>query len=307
MTRRLVTVASVLSLVLCMAAAVLFVPSYRREHQLSRRVHGMRYTLVWADGRLVAYAPPKPATEPRVRRKAEQTAAGLRNNQVCWSVACFGFDPDTILDPCWVDDAPVEDLLDFRGDAALAAPLLDALEDPDRFVAAHAALSLYCRSKYSSLEANKVHPIPGGSLGRNPSPWSRRRPDLPWYEGSYDGLDVVLNHWEDRPPTFSPDPLDADCEHMSGYVAPGQLPIIRERWHRRLDRVVLSVPLGGVLLATALLPGLWLTLNVRRHLQWSAAHRRNRCLACGYDLRASENRCPECGTRIRSATEGAAA
>lgn len=60
------------------------------------------------------------------------------------------------------------------------------------------------------------------------------------------------------------------------------------------DRV--SVPLWLLFVIFLVLPG-WTGIAMLRH--W---HRRrsNRCVACGYDLRASCDRCPECGTAIAS-------
>jgi hypothetical protein len=61
------------------------------------------------------------------------------------------------------------------------------------------------------------------------------------------------------------------------------------------------VPHWFLLLLTALIVGLmtW---------RWLRARRRdpNLCAKCGYDLRASPQRCPECGTKIPTATGGAA-
>jgi hypothetical protein len=46
----------------------------------------------------------------------------------------------------------------------------------------------------------------------------------------------------------------------------------------------------------ALLPGLKLTHSAALLLRQSYRHKRQQCVCCGYDLRASPDRCPECGT-----------
>jgi hypothetical protein len=66
-------------------------------------------------------------------------------------------------------------------------------------------------------------------------------------------------------------------------------------WHlRRLWMI--QIPLWLPVLATAILPALWLR-NWRQRDR--LAHLRRLCLKCGYDLRASKERCPECGTAIQ--------
>ena len=53
-----------------------------------------------------------------------------------------------------------------------------------------------------------------------------------------------------------------------------------------------SLPLWPAAAGAAVLPLGWVVVYARRRRR----ARRGRCLACGYDLRASPQRCPECGT-----------
>jgi hypothetical protein len=61
---------------------------------------------------------------------------------------------------------------------------------------------------------------------------------------------------------------------------------------------IVAIPLWFIVAVTGAVPVAWLIGGARRRRRV----RENRCLNCGYDLRASAGRCPECGT-----TAGAAA
>jgi hypothetical protein len=60
---------------------------------------------------------------------------------------------------------------------------------------------------------------------------------------------------------------------------------------------VIVIPAWSVALVTALVPPLWLLRHRKRRAD--DRRRRNLCVRCGYDLRASPERCPECGTPIK--------
>lgn len=65
----------------------------------------------------------------------------------------------------------------------------------------------------------------------------------------------------------------------------------------------LVVPWWVLFLVTGILPAAW-TRRRWRDSRMASRRRQNRCVICGYDLRASRDRCPECGT---PAAEGAKA
>lgn len=58
------------------------------------------------------------------------------------------------------------------------------------------------------------------------------------------------------------------------------------------DSKCLAIPLWSLALLLVLPPG-----AILRRL-WLTRYRQGHCQACGYDLRASNDRCPECGTVI---------
>jgi hypothetical protein len=63
----------------------------------------------------------------------------------------------------------------------------------------------------------------------------------------------------------------------------------------RVNRLEVTVPFWPLTLVSAIAPALWTVGRVRR----CCARRRNHCVACGYDLRATPARCPECGALPR--------
>ena len=62
-------------------------------------------------------------------------------------------------------------------------------------------------------------------------------------------------------------------------------------WQRRWTHWALSVPHWFVALLLIAAPARWSA----SHLTRGGRRRDGRCLACGYDLRATPDRCPECG------------
>lgn len=64
---------------------------------------------------------------------------------------------------------------------------------------------------------------------------------------------------------------------------------------------IIAVPFWFIVTLTAVIPVAWLTAVRRRR----SRARENRCMNCGYDLRASAERCPECGTAVATGAASA--
>jgi hypothetical protein len=171
--------------------------------------------------------------------------------------------------------------------AELQIPLLAALDDPDRFLAAH-------------LLESEALPYPVGiRIGAawvEPSWQPVVLNSEGFLESTLDGLRVRLRPqmpFRPRPPDDEP-----DSQPCTVSVDPAEAVAVRDAWHRRLDVQVVSIADWQVVGATALLPLIWIVLLVRPILVRRRRARHTLCLRCGYDVRASADRCPECGEAI---------
>src|SRR4051812_45607249 len=84
MLRWLFTILCLLSLLLCVATAVLWFRSSQEADTATRLVQEQRYTAISAAGVLRLFGPPPPTADPAVRAKAEALVASLNNDQLCW-------------------------------------------------------------------------------------------------------------------------------------------------------------------------------------------------------------------------------
>jgi hypothetical protein len=160
-------------------------------------------------------------------------------------------------------------------------PLLEALNDPNRFAAVHHLLYKMDR---------RIRRLPIPMYGR-----LTREGDC--YVLDQEGLRVEFPIPDDN--TEHRDATGAPGVHIWTYyldkprqvrIDPAQMPRIRDYWQMTLGQPLGSVPYWVVLALGAMLPGVWFG-------QWLKRARRSpgTCRACGYDLRATRDRCPECG------------
>jgi hypothetical protein len=180
-------------------------------------------------------------------------------------------------------------------------PLLSALDDPNRFAAAHFLLTVH----HHKLSYPSQAIIYGDSrFARDPATTgngAERGPFVTTYNGLRielvvppPGADLAAHlKFSDRR-----GPYGAACLARAD---PSQIPALREQWHRRLDVPIASAPHWSILVATALPPLLWAARRARRAWVRARRIRAGLCMNCGFDLCATPQRCPECGTGTAAA------
>jgi hypothetical protein len=190
----------------------------------------------------------------------------------------------------WREISPVSrGLSSHRNGAAMCRPLLEALDDPERFAVATCMLPEYTPGPPFAP------PRSGPSLHRD---LGQGRVDIDTSGGLR--LRIPAGRGWKRDP-FVPDPRIGRYDYEGPAVYdPAQIPRVRDFWFERFARPVASAPFWTLASALAFPPFLWLATRSRRLY----ARRRRRslglCPRCGYDLRGNASgRCSECGTVVR--------
>jgi hypothetical protein len=310
MLRRLFTVLSALSLLLCVATAVLWARAgLGKTARVGVLTGGGRFALRFDRDRLRLIGPP-PAMPAEQEARAWELAGMLRNSHLGWTVHGWNVDgrpvPRLVVDGFLTDSthgghhyiSPTE--AHYYPDpnrkpipvASLRRPLLAAMEDPERWMTAHYFLWREGPGRGVIVGARLqeeagVHVFDMGGL----------RVEFPQL-----GLDVPHRSF----PKVKPENPDWTWVCSQGKpplarIDASQHAAIRDMWHDRLGVVGLSVPYWPLILAGLVPPALW----TRRRIQRQRWRRAGLCFRCGYDLRATPGRCPECGM-VRTEGEPAA-
>ena len=160
-------------------------------------------------------------------------------------------------------------------------PLLRALDDPKRFLAAHCLLGLGTLERSVPLEQR-----PQGILAGD---WHGAHIEL--VPGPVEVIplpDDVRHFWSWKWPFITEETIKQGVMYRhsapeSWRYNPADLPAIRDAWHDRYDVELFSVSWWVVILAICCLPIVRVPLYVRRAFR----RRSERCTHWGYDLRES--------------------
>ena len=293
MRRRLLTFCAIVSLLVCVAACVLWALRLQRPRVGNGWfILGNRYTLSFSPDQLTILGPPP--TDPSASQPVSEMADAMRacagNVRYHGTTGGMGFgyleffsdSPNERL------KTPANHVFDVRGpqvvpDACIRM-LMAALEDEQMFLLAHGLLNYTPAGERVNeyFVADLKHSLV--ETAERSGRWT----------GEYDGVRIILA--EDRPRRDA----GSWCDEIFALVSPSPtIPSQREEvcrlWHERLDMPLWTIRYSNVALLALATPAASVAAFVTGRLRRRKRHAGGLCLACGYDLRASRDRCPECG------------
>lgn len=221
----------------------------------------------------------------------------ISNDQVEWRVHGSKGKIDALPEPDFnfIDHCPCVRVYDryYANPSAVVGILLEDLDDPQKFVAAHFLLEHFSPGRLNRTQW--TYGKNGYYLALNGCPAVAQM--------EFDGM-TVLHRVEWGMEQAAGDAFHAKSyeleriEQQQTYIDPAQRGELRLRWRKRLDQPTASVSylIGTIwVFAPALL---WAAVVATRVALIRRRIRRGVCRVCGYDLRMSTNICPECGTSV---------
>jgi hypothetical protein len=262
--RRGFVVAWVVCLALILGLAALWIRSRATagDELVTWKVTGSgRYTLKSHEGSLVLLGPPP---KPLESGEAAYPVAQIANSDIGWRVTGQNSNGsielfDHVPSPFWGGNrATPANRVNAIGVTAATPPLLEALEDPNRFAAAHVWLTMKQLAGPRSLDdwdGDRLH-VTHNRLKAELRPYHEKPiVDGQWVQKAAD------EPFREAPQASS---YDAWCSPGPAVsIDPSQLRSIRRYWHDLLDVRVFSVPYPVLILAV-LLPPVVLTWRRRR-------------------------------------------
>ncbi|MDB5320374.1 MAG: hypothetical protein JWN40_2005 [Phycisphaerales bacterium] len=272
--RILFRAATVLSFLLCIATLLLWVASYQRQGILVRRALGTPHTFAVEAGTISVRRQP---TGTNVTDTARLRVSYLHNADLSWTIG-RARDGSNVFEPHLTNRSTWANFAARLPSADYEAALLEALDDPSRFAAAHVALANARATPARRATAKSQQP--GGPAGE-----------------TYIDLDGLVL----RMPANVLDYDEISRRYTSGQpmpltIDPTSQARLRRLWNGRLAEPAASLACRWLVLPLLILPGAWGWSYVSRTRR-AKLRRQGRCPSCGYDLRATPDRCPECGMK----------